>query len=1496
MADTSNSETSSPPAIQACPADRAVAAMEESRDDADKVMSESAVKGEEEIVDQDREKPASSTEERDVGAIAAAKEDAMAMDVSNEPTPSSKDRANEKKENETHIVESNATKDGTFKTISQESEKSPSSRPEPINTATVMPLKRPRSSTEPLRDAPKEQPQPYVSVDDDTPKHINISHSAHGSSTGIGGAHFFRYDSSKRSKLSEGGSSSSSRYQHHPPPPPPHDLSQTRGRSYSLESVPEGDKDQPHPLPQSYHHHDGYYYDRDHHPSHPQSRDDHHHYPPTPGQVREAWTSTLHPSHSTHEHDYPEPASYLTTTQTMSWEVPAGTLSAIGSTLSFGGPGGTIPSTPTAEKGEVQVVEGEEGAKSNLHEKEDGKPEERDACITDGGKESRTNHEDNADEDDIPPILSVGSNLPPRKRSIVLSPRPSAPSNKLFEPPRPKHQGGRESPGRSANSRQEGRQVEPRGLPRDKREPANSRYAPTTVHYPHERRQAPPPVRSYSHDYHTQPSPRYGSDPNYDSRYRDYEPPRGGPHGGPPPSSSHHGSYDRHPAGRYQESPRDVHHARGSDRSSRDPYRSPQRYPSEYVESHEPLKTPPYPPTSAPWGTPPSSSGRKQHLGENRMLSPHGTPGTRERDHENDTGSFDSSLSRRSFRSLDDLEEPMTSLLYRPSFSWERGIESNSAPSNAGGGGGHHGHSSHHPSSGGHPGGHHSHHHPTGHGYGHPTPSHGGHHSGAGHSGHSLNTPTTAAMIQLRDQQKIMKALTMRSEIRTIGNPSGNSGLILLLAMPQDRHCLSETLCIVRNNVEVFTATDADINAPAPGRKRPIQIGQVGLRCVYCRMCNTRDRVKRATCFPSSMKRIYRAVIDMKLDHFKNCPYVPQGLKNRLDQLQAGSTRSTGMTVQYFVKSAQEMGMVDLEDGVSIDLKRVGKAEVMELINMNRKNSRHRQEDRGMVPSHHQQHDHHYGGPPPMTYPKQKGRYRQHQHHHQHQEAKFAPQMTVSSNAPPPFQAEGGELVTSSPQHHDQSQQPPLPSLPDKRYSGKVLLTLPEDKNFLSPLRCFLREHVCAFTATARDIAVRTPTTFSVRVGQVGVGCIHCLSVPPKSRSNRAVCFPFTVARIYQSVADIQRFHLGECRMMPAEVRTKFLRLQSESAKGSRGLATRTYWIDSAKKIGLADGPAGMYFYRDPSLPPPPPVSDPESLDILGQVANGDSIGKQPLVTLEDKPTIAEFLYLVMEQLRPCRFTDADRNKRRSKNVGSIGVECKHCAGKIDGRKFFWSSVSAAESNFVSVHSHMLACKYIPADMKVELTRLKALRREQTSRLKTGSQKAFFTRVWARLHGTPVPVPEAPVKVLASPPHLKGDGTPKLAKKIHPKRNMHAMKEVVIEAPLKTNPVKSNTSNEVSLVGLHKSRSNDSDEIRVLLESKSTLSSMPSMDESMILKHANTQETLQIEEIGGNSGSDGELKTGQSNESAGEQASKSSLTSVALNLSAVSVHCKEERN
>ena len=533
---------------------------------------------------------------------------------------------------------------------------------------------------------------------------------------------------------------------------------------------------------------------------------------------------------------------------------------------------------------------------------------------------------------------------------------------------------------------------------------------------------------------------------------------------------------------------------------------------------------------------------------------------------------------------------------------------------------------------------------------------------------------------------------------------------ILLLALPEDKISLSETLCIVRENIEVFIATEADVKAPAPGRKRPVVVGQVGLRCIHCRVATHQsEKVKRAVCFPSSIKRIYRTVIDMKLDHFKACRFVPVEFKMKLEQLKATNARSTGTTMQYFVQASKRMGMVDGGHGI-----RICKETEDSKNNVQIPQQIPKVEQTAVKLEHQQVNDIRRRSLPNV-------------------------QPGVSFSLSMDLSLSGASAGSSSKMDSASSQ---AGSMKDDTptFEGKTLLASPEDKSALSPLRCFLRENVYAFSASPEDIAVRTPTTFSVVVGQVGIACVHCHHLPAKQRSNRAVCFPFSIGRIYQSVADIQRFHLSECKMVPPSVKHRFFELQKASTKGSKGLATRQYWISSAKKLGLADTSSGIRFTRDPSAP----LEKAASLDILAQVATDVTTAARPLVLDEDNSQIAGFIYLVMKQLQPCRFTEADRNKRRLKDVGCIGVECKHCAGQVDGRKFFWSSVNAVESNFVSVHTHMMECKAIPLELKEELAHLKTLRKEHTSKLKTGSQKSFFARVWQRLHAEGDNIPAAP--------------------------------------------------------------------------------------------------------------------------------------------------------
>jgi hypothetical protein len=450
----------------------------------------------------------------------------------------------------------------------------------------------------------------------------------------------------------------------------------------------------------------------------------------------------------------------------------------------------------------------------------------------------------------------------------------------------------------------------------------------------------------------------------------------------------------------------------------------------------------------------------------------------------------------------------------------------------------------------------------------------------------------------------------------------------------------------------------------------------------------------------------------MKLDHFAHCRFVPKQLKDRLDELKAINTRSTGTTMQYFVRAATKMGMVDATSGSGVrflDPNRAGGSGSTQSSPLRDDAPDHPSENLKSIATQvdspmQNASDLSEGSPLPKDLNRADS---------DHSDVSMG-------------QAPSDESISASPSKEEKLE------MPNEIFTGKAVLSLPEDRMALSQLRCFLRENVCAFTATEEDIAVRTPTTFSVVEGQVGIGCVHCLALPAKERSNRAVCFPFAINRIYQSVADIQRFHIGECKMVPKEDREKFLELQSASSKGSKGLATRQYWVTSAKKIGLADTPKGIRFIRDPSTPAAQAVS----LDILAQVAsNVNTVGK-PLVLPDDKPNICEFLYAVMEQLQPCRFTEADRNKRRLKDVGCIGVECRHCAGQVDSRKFFWSSVCAVESNFVSVHTHMMECKMVPQELKDHLSELKKLRKEQTARLQAGSQKAFFQTVWDRLQET----------------------------------------------------------------------------------------------------------------------------------------------------------------
>jgi hypothetical protein len=145
----------------------------------------------------------------------------------------------------------------------------------------------------------------------------------------------------------------------------------------------------------------------------------------------------------------------------------------------------------------------------------------------------------------------------------------------------------------------------------------------------------------------------------------------------------------------------------------------------------------------------------------------------------------------------------------------------------------------------------------------------------------------------------------------------------------------------------------------------------------------------------------------------------------------------------------------------------------------------------------------------------------------------------------------------------------------------RMLLAMPTDTDSLSDRQCYVRsEMVEIFAATEKDVAARHSKGAQKLVqGQVGIRCVHCSHLRPRDRAERAVCYPSSISRIYQTVADMQRFHFEQCREIPMEARKIYKSLKTTRPRGVG--SPQTYWVQSAKLLDLVDSKEGIRFGAD---------------------------------------------------------------------------------------------------------------------------------------------------------------------------------------------------------------------------------------------------------------------------------------------------------------------------
>jgi hypothetical protein len=360
-----------------------------------------------------------------------------------------------------------------------------------------------------------------------------------------------------------------------------------------------------------------------------------------------------------------------------------------------------------------------------------------------------------------------------------------------------------------------------------------------------------------------------------------------------------------------------------------------------------------------------------------------------------------------------------------------------------------------------------------------------------------------------------------------------------------------------------------------------------------------------------------------------------------------------------------------------------------------------------------------------------------------------------------------------------------LSSGPVNMYIQPMPLAMPSDKDWLTPLHCFVRLNcVEVFTATKHDVA--TPSKGKrkpIQVGQIGIRCPHCsdtTSTSIKARERGSVYYPTTISSIYNATMNLLQRHLHHCPSVPGEIMLRYETLKADDARSG---TSKRYWIESALSLGLVDTSEGI---RHSALPPPPLPSLTHQQETTGQDvtrrasdeyfgstsnlvqrdgvtggsegmgsteggvpgdasahdgSNADPSCTTPLVLEIDKPYATDFSYQLMDQMQPCVFTEADRlGKRKGLPPGFPGLACRHCFGGYGSGRFFPSTIktlSDTSKTLNVLHNHMMRCRKCPSNVKEDLEKLRVSHDEERSKMKFGSQKAFFGRIWDRLHTQP---------------------------------------------------------------------------------------------------------------------------------------------------------------
>jgi hypothetical protein len=142
--------------------------------------------------------------------------------------------------------------------------------------------------------------------------------------------------------------------------------------------------------------------------------------------------------------------------------------------------------------------------------------------------------------------------------------------------------------------------------------------------------------------------------------------------------------------------------------------------------------------------------------------------------------------------------------------------------------------------------------------------------------------------------------------------------LPIALSLPDDKNKLSPLQVLLRQQIEIFAASDDDLMTHARGRNKPITLKQVGIRCRHCASLPLKRQKRGAVYFPFTLLEIYQAAQNMASSHFTqdNCSEISSETRLKLLECSLGCKSAVGLGKYYWADLARSQGLFDTDHGI----------------------------------------------------------------------------------------------------------------------------------------------------------------------------------------------------------------------------------------------------------------------------------------------------------------------------------------------------------------------------------------------------------------------------------------------------------------------------------------------------------------------------------------------------------------------------------------------------